>query len=172
MAKLVVLNAGLVGKSFELKADRTTLGRLEDNGFQISEPSVSSHHCEVELRADGLAIKDLDSTNGSFINGNAIKEAVLRPGQTLRLGQVELRLEDVAGMPTPPPPPARKDHTAPPPAGVRLNELDQGAKAAGSPFAKKSNKVNKGFLIAGIVMGVIIVLALVYAIMQTESIAP
>ena len=51
MAKLVVLSEGLTGQSYELKVDKTTIGRVEDNTFQIAQPSVSSHHCEVLLCA-------------------------------------------------------------------------------------------------------------------------
>ena len=50
MAKLVVLSAGMTGRTQELKVEKTTIGRVEDNTFQIAEPSVSSHHCEVLLR--------------------------------------------------------------------------------------------------------------------------
>ena len=93
MAKLVVLSAGLTGRTHELKVDKTTIGRVEDNTFQIAEPSVSSHHCEVLLRGNDVVVKDLNSTNGTFINGEKITESVLKPGQILRLGQIELRLE-------------------------------------------------------------------------------
>src|SRR5215471_16335525 len=94
MAKLVVLSEGLTGKSYELKADKTTIGRLDDNNFQISEGSVSSHHCEVLLRGKDVVIKDLSSTNGTFVNGERVtSEAPLKPGQILRLGQIEMRLE-------------------------------------------------------------------------------
>ena len=96
MAKLVVLSEGFTGLTCELKADKTTVGRLEDNAFQIPEPSVSSHHCELIRRATDLLVKDLNSTNGTFINGEKVVEAVLKPGQILRLGQVESRLESGA----------------------------------------------------------------------------
>src|SRR5438270_13254282 len=93
MAKLVLLSAGMTGRTHELKVDKTTIGRVEDNTFQIAEPSVSSHHCEVLLRGSDIVIKDLNSTNGSYINGEKITESVLKPGQILRLGQIEMRLE-------------------------------------------------------------------------------
>ena len=79
--------------------------------FQIAEPSVSSHHCEVLLRGNEVVIKDLNSTNGTFINDEKITESVLKPGQTLRLGQIELRLETGA--------PAAADPAAPAPAPRR-----------------------------------------------------
>src|SRR3954469_8225496 len=94
MAKLVVLSAGLNGRTHELNVDKTTIGRVEDNSFQIPEGSVSSHHCEILLRGNDIVVKDLNSTNGSFINGQQFtNEAVLKPGQILRLGQIEIRLE-------------------------------------------------------------------------------
>src|ERR1700740_1273956 len=93
MAKLVLLSPGMTGRTHELKADKTTIGRVEDNTFQIAEPSVSSHHCEVFLRGNDIVVKDLNSTNGTFINGEKVSESPLKPGQILRLGQIEIRLE-------------------------------------------------------------------------------
>jgi pSer/pThr/pTyr-binding forkhead associated (FHA) protein len=89
MAKLVILTQGMTGRTHELKVDKTTIGRVEDNVFQIAEPSVSSHHCEVWLRGNEVVIKDLNSTNGTFIDDEKITESVLKPGHTLRLGQIE-----------------------------------------------------------------------------------
>ena len=87
MAKLVIQNQGMTGRAHELNIDRTTIGRVEDNTFQISDPSVSSHHCEVQLQGSEVLIRDLNSTNGSFINGEKITETILKPGQTLLCGQ-------------------------------------------------------------------------------------
>src|ERR1044072_2393402 len=96
MAKLVLLSAGMTGQAHELKVDKTTIGRVEDNTFPIVEPSVSSHHCEVLLRGTDIVVRDLNSTNGTFINGEKVTESVLKSGQILRLGQIELRLETEA----------------------------------------------------------------------------
>src|SRR5213594_3316021 len=93
MAKLVLLSAGMTGRTHELKVDKTTIGRVEDNTFQIAEPSVSSHHCEILLRGSDILVRDLNSTNGTYISGEKITESVLKPGQILRLGQIEMRLE-------------------------------------------------------------------------------
>ena len=95
MPKLVVLSEGLTGRSYELKVDKTTIGRLEDNSFPIAEQSVSSHHCEILLKGNDVIVKDLNSTNGTYINGEKITEKALKPGQILRLGQIEARLEEI-----------------------------------------------------------------------------
>src|SRR3974390_2639046 len=96
MAKLVLLSAGMTGRTYDLKVEKTTIGRVEDNSFQIAEPSVSSHHCEISLQGSDVVVKDLNSTNGTFINGEKVLEAVLKPGQVLKLGQIEMRLENGA----------------------------------------------------------------------------
>lgn len=169
MAKLVIQNQGMTGRACELHADRTTIGRVEDNTFQIADASVSSHHCEVHLRGNDVVIRDLNSTNGSFIGNDKITEQVLKPGQVLRLGQVELKLE-VEGMApaspsatAPPAPVAAKkqvDATMIMPRGVSMDQLEKGGRPPGfdtnTAFTKKSNKTNKIFIIGGIVVAVII----------------
>src|SRR5277367_6634630 len=147
MAKLVVLSEGLAGQSYELKVDRTTIGRVEDNTFPIPQASVSSHHCEIYLRGNDVVVKDLNSTNGTFINNQAVTtEAVLKPGQVLRLGQVEIRLDTAGGAapvapfpgaPAPAPPPGGTPAPVKRPAdstmviskGVSLEQLEQGPQA-------------------------------------------
>lgn len=170
MAKLVILSEGMTGRSHELKVDKTTIGRVEDNTFQIAEPSVSSHHCEVLLRGTDVVVKDLNSTNGTFIGGEKVTEAVLKPGQTLKLGQIEMRLETGA-----PAAPSKKpvDTTMVIPRGVSLNELEQGTRGGldttGKGFTKKDDKVNKIFWIVAIVVGVIIVGLVLFALMSASN---
>ena len=188
MAKLVILSQGMTGRSHELKSDKTTIGRVDDNSFPIAEASVSSHHCEVLLRGADVVVHDLNSTNGTFINGEKITESVLKPGQTLRLGQIELRLEadGTAGGPTTTSAAAPTPSTAASPAaskkaestivmqqGVKLTELETGASrgfdTAGKGFTKKDNKANRMFLIAAIVAVVIIIALVLIALMTASS---
>ena len=181
MPKIVVLSEGLTGRSFELKVDKTTVGRLEDNAFQISEQSVSSHHCELLLKGSDVIVRDLNSTNGTYINGEKISEKVLKPGQILRLGNVEARLEtDGAGATANTGTASatsaaaaasekkKQDrNTSVIPRGVKLNEFEQGAAGVkfdkNSPFAKKSNKINMIFLAVGVVLGLAILAFLIIA---------
>jgi len=178
MAKLVILSQGMNGRVHELKADKTTIGRVEDNTFQIAEPSVSSHHCEVLLRGNEVVIKDLNSTNGTFINDEKITESVLKPGQTLRLGQIELKLENGApaapaasgSTPAAAPAPARKPESVTRAAtrGVSLSELESGGRPVGfdtaATFTKKRNKVGTYFWIAAVLVGIVIIILLIYAL--------
>jgi pSer/pThr/pTyr-binding forkhead associated (FHA) protein len=182
MAKLVILTQGMTGRAHELNVDRTTIGRVEDNTFQIADPSVSSHHCEVLLRGGEVLIRDLNSTNGSFINDAQITESVLKPGQKLRLGQIELKLEGEgsspatapaaapviqaapAAPPTPPAPPRKADATMVMPRGVSLSDLESGGRkgldTTSSVFSKKRNKTGLYFWI-GAGIGILIIIGLI-----------
>jgi pSer/pThr/pTyr-binding forkhead associated (FHA) protein len=168
MARLVILSEGFTGKACELTVEKTTIGRVDDNTFPIPEGSVSSHHCEVLLRGADVVIHDLNSTNGTFVNGHQVSsaEAVLKPGQILRLGQVEIRLEDgsaqkAAGKKLP-------DQTMVIPQGVRLGQ-EPSTKAVPfdkSTFAKKSNTANKIFIAAIVVLAVAVILLVCYVVFK------
>jgi len=165
MAKLVLLSTGMTGRTHELKTDKTTIGRVEDNVFQIAEPSVSSHHCEVLLRGNDVVVKDLNSTNGTFVNGQKVSESDLKPGQILRLGQIEMRLETDA--PAAPGAPKKLDQTLVMQRGVSLTELETGARRPGfdtksAGFSKKDNKGNKILIGICATLGFVILCLLVY----------
>ena len=152
--------------------------------FQVAEPSVSSHHCEILLRGNDVIVRDLNSTNGTFISGEKVIESPLKPGQILRLGQIEMRLETgEGGAPVPsgaaaaapaPAAPAtsggttkKLDQTLVMQRGVSLTDLEQGSRGGGfdtkgTGFSKKDNKVNMIFIIFGIVVGLVIVGLLLY----------
>ena len=160
---LTVLTEGFTDRSFEVKPEKTSVGRLEENAVCIAEASVSSHHCEVWLKGDDVVVKDLGSTNGSFINElqlAADKEATLRPGQILRLGQVQLRFE------------TGKKQTDASRQTVKLGDTGSTATAGATAFSKKSNKATKVFLAVGGVLLLIIIGALVFAFLNLDSPKP
>src|SRR6204780_1930459 len=153
MARLVILSEGLTGKAHELAVDKTTIGRVDDNTFPIPEGSISSHHCEILLRGGDIIVHDLNSTNGTFINGHQVSgEAPLKAGQILRLGQVEIRLED--GNAQKAPPKKLPDQTMVIPQGVKLGQEPSTKTVAfdKTTFAKKSNTANKVFIAAIVVL--------------------
>ena len=96
MAKLVVISKGFAPVAHELGEGWVTIGRGDGNNFQLVEPSISGRHCEVRLQGTELIVRDLLSSNGTFIDGKKITEAVLNPGQVVCLGEVELRFEAAA----------------------------------------------------------------------------
>jgi hypothetical protein len=93
MPRLTFKRETTPAQSLELHAGVNRLGRREDNDFQIDDPTVSSIHCEIRVNGESIVVRDLGSSNGTFINGQQIREQTITLGQTLALGDVELTLE-------------------------------------------------------------------------------
>ncbi len=128
MAKLVVITKGVSPAVHELGPGWVTIGRGDSNQFQVVQPSISGRHCEVQVRGGELVVRDLLSSNGTFIDGRQISESALKPGETLRLGEIEIRFEAdpqpssplaAAALKAPPLSPAKsgKHSTTPKPPG-------------------------------------------------------
>src|SRR6185369_596092 len=93
MARLIV-NPGTPNLwEIRLKDGVNALGRVETNDATINDASVSGHHCEVIVSGESVRLKDLGSTNGTFVNRVPITESVLESGQRIQLGSVELLFE-------------------------------------------------------------------------------
>ncbi|MEW6156702.1 MAG: FHA domain-containing protein, partial [Verrucomicrobiota bacterium] len=82
--------------AIDLAPGLNRIGRNPTNDFRIPDASVSSFHCEISVSADSVVVTDLGSTNGTFVDGQMIQQSELKPGQTLRLGQAEFKLERIA----------------------------------------------------------------------------
>jgi len=93
MSRLVIQSGPELGTEITLRPGRNRLGRHADNDVAINDESVSGHHCEITPDTGGLRVVDLGSTNGTFVDGEPIQEAVVRPGQRLQVGTVELLFE-------------------------------------------------------------------------------
>ncbi len=93
MARLIVKTAGLERQLIELKLGSNVIGRSPDSDFPLTHPTISTMHCELVLNDSGVVLRDLESTNGTFVDGKRIREATLEPGQNLRLGDVDLFVE-------------------------------------------------------------------------------
>lgn len=68
------------------------LGRSRHAETRLEDPGVSRVHCEIELEDGQVLVTDLDSAGGTFVNGQRISEQVLRPGDVLRIGDTQMRL--------------------------------------------------------------------------------
>src|SRR5262252_4932469 len=93
MAKLVIKTEGFHNQVIHLKLGANRFGRSPANDFQIEHPTISARHCDIVLTAEGLEVRDCDSTNGTFVGGEPISSATLEAGQTLHIGDVELVVE-------------------------------------------------------------------------------
>ena len=90
MARLVVNPGSPTAWEFQLKPGANFIGRGFANDFKLTDGSVSGSHCEIVVESSRVVIKDLGSTNGTYVNRAPVKEAVLQSGQTIHLGAVAM----------------------------------------------------------------------------------
>lgn len=76
-----------------LRDGELCIGRAHDNDLAIDVPTVSAHHARIYTYLVASYIEDLNSTNGTFVNGKRIKKHVLKSGDVIRLGTYELTLQ-------------------------------------------------------------------------------
>src|SRR6266487_1157107 len=106
----------------QLKPGQNRLGRADQNDFQVNHPSVSGSHCEIVVSSAGVLLKDLGSTNGTYVNRAPVHEALLQTGQHLHLGGVEMLFEATAPAGTSAPVAARSNLSRPAASGLRISK--------------------------------------------------
>lgn len=100
--RLVAIAGPPAGSTFALEG-RVEIGRHSANGIQLRDPAVSRRHCAVERREDGLWLRDLDSRQGTFVNGLPVRERRLETGDLILVGSSLFVLQDdEAGAPPSP----------------------------------------------------------------------
>ena len=91
MGKLVVSLDGVVIKEVQISKDKTTLGRRPYNDIVIDNLAVSGEHAVLQMVGSDVFIEDLNSTNGTYINGKAIKKQLLTHNDTVEIGKYKIR---------------------------------------------------------------------------------
>jgi hypothetical protein len=133
MPRLVSQSPEFADQTFELGGTEVTVGRLPDNAIQLEHASVSGHHATFRLDGQDYVVRDLDSTNGTRINGEKISQQKLRRNDKLRLGNIELLYDSEHAPPGEPMP-----NLSP---RVNLSECNTNGRPEGfvnaSPLGKK-----------------------------------
>lgn len=93
--RLVALDGPIQGQTFELHGPETVVGGGTDCHLLIEHTTVSRRHCVIMLGPTSYMIRDLDSTNGTYVNGVRIKEAYLHAGVVIHAGQISFRLDPI-----------------------------------------------------------------------------
>ena len=91
MGKLVVSLDGVVIKEVQITKDKTTLGRRPYNDIVIDNLAVSGEHAVLQMVGSDVFIEDLNSTNGTYINGKAIKKQLLAHNDTVEIGKYKIK---------------------------------------------------------------------------------
>jgi transcriptional regulator with GAF, ATPase, and Fis domain len=95
-SKLVVLSGPEVGREVEVSKPRVTGGRSIINDLVLSDKAISGTHFEIVARDYGYLLRDLESTNGTYVGDLRIHEVWLKPGQEFRIGHSQLRFQPMA----------------------------------------------------------------------------
>ncbi len=90
-ACLVVIYGDDLGKRIELGTHPLTVGRSSTNSLQLDQESVSRQHCQFTLRPNGYELRDLGSTNGTYVNDQPVDAVVLRDGDQIKIGRSILK---------------------------------------------------------------------------------
>ena len=94
LASFLVRSGALIGRRLAVKTPIVNVGRADYNDVVVPDPSVSTSHAKLQRREGVWVLVDLDSTNGTFVDGERVKgEAPLAPGATVRFGDVQLVFE-------------------------------------------------------------------------------
>lgn len=91
MANLILSMDGLVLKEIPLSKERTTIGRKPHNDIQIDNLAISGEHAVIVTILSDSFLEDLDSTNGTFVNGQSVKKHFLQNGDVIELGKYRLK---------------------------------------------------------------------------------
>ncbi len=134
MPKLHILSGVLEGKVFDLLEERITVGRGLDNMIRLEDGTISHHHAMIIQDGADYSLRDLNSTNGTRVNGLRVVETKLHNGDNIRLGSVEIRYESDIKKASQPLPPSK--------TGVDLTQVGTGGAkpptfSSVSPFGRK-----------------------------------
>ncbi len=91
MPKMIVSIDGVVIKEVQLTKDRTTLGRRPYNDIVIDNLAVSGEHAVLQMTGHEVHLEDLNSTNGTYVNGKAVKKQLLQNNDTVEIGKYKIK---------------------------------------------------------------------------------
>ena len=90
MPKMIVSIDGVVIKEVQLSKDRTSLGRRPYNDIVIDNLAVSGEHAVLQMSGNEVYVEDLNSTNGTYVNGKAVKKQLLQHSDTVEIGKYKI----------------------------------------------------------------------------------
>jgi DNA-binding NtrC family response regulator len=91
--KLVVVKGAQRGREYNIAGDVIRIGKVDENDLVLPEETVSRVHCEILRDGKGYLLRDLHSTNGTFLDGAEIREAYIRAGSLITVGTVQLKFQ-------------------------------------------------------------------------------
>jgi len=97
--KLTVICDELPEASYKINQEYIHIGRRDDNDIPLPVGAVSGRHCLIEMRGNDVILRDLNSSNGTYVNGEQVSETILQLGDTIQVGPVNLKFESSVKRP-------------------------------------------------------------------------
>ena len=97
--RVTVIAPNLPSQTVDLNGEFTYVGRISGNDIVLPDSSVSSRHCVFVLSGQDIILRDLNSSNGTFVNGEQISEAILQLGDMIQCGGISLKFESSVKRP-------------------------------------------------------------------------
>ncbi len=150
MPKMIVSLDGVVIKEVQLSKDRTSLGRRPYNDIVIDNLAVSGEHAVLQMSGNEVYVEDLNSTNGTYVNGKTVKKQLLQNGDFVEIGKYRIQYASEASAAEP----ARGAAAAPggaAAAGASIKVMSGAAAGREVPLVKVVTTLGKpGIAVAAI----------------------
>jgi pSer/pThr/pTyr-binding forkhead associated (FHA) protein len=167
MSKLILFPSSATPATHELTGEVISVGRAPENTIHVDDPSVSGRHAQLHLVGETFHLQDLDSTNGTRVNGETVTSVALRVGDRIRFGKVEACFECET--------PAAAQTAAPALATVEARPAEVSALPAdfanASPFPKRKSDRDP-LQTAAYVAAAVSILALIGSLLALAQMQP
>jgi predicted component of type VI protein secretion system len=165
MAILIGMSESIKGRKFDVDHETVTIGRRPSNVIILDESSVSGAHCSITKDGAKFTLRDLGSTNGTGVNGRAIKECRLNPKDILQIGNLELMFDGTDIEP---------DTTPGASATTRIEVFSEPARVpttfqTASPFGARHGRHGHLWSIIVAVVGALAVIFLIFILVRIFS---
>jgi len=159
MASITIRSGPEAGFSLDITQSEIFIGRSPDCDVSVSDRAVSGRHCAIFNDGGRYRLRDLESTNGTRLNGGPIKEARLKPGDVIAVGSAELVLEgsDIVVDDVGPQPAPRSEI----PPTVAMSSNVSGGEAAAPEQASSAFETRQTSRLRWILLGAVIATALI-----------
>ncbi len=154
---------------YELTEALVTIGRAAENTIVLADPSVSGRHAQLQRAGDDYQLVDLESTNGTRVNGESIRSVLLQPGDRIRFGKLEACFECELLATSQPLPVLEAVEASPAEVSTRPVDFENA-----SPFPKRTSQKDRArlALYAAAAVAILLFLASMLALAQMHSPLP
>lgn len=161
MASLTIAGAETKSRRVNIETEKLVIGRSAGTDLPLEDSAISGEHGEILREGNKYRYRDLDSTNGSLLNGETVTESPLKAGDIITLGAIDITIEGDDIEPGSAPAPLHDDTlNVPPSSSARASSVDQMAQ-----FNNQKSK-KSAWVIVLIIAGILVIAAGAWFVMN------